>query len=250
MRVPFPIGGFYVRRGEARISEQEVVWERVMPPAIPPVPVPYKLGTFTLLLDFARLADGTTDDVLEFARRYGPLQGLNVQCGEREPLEYWRYQIAKAKGILSVATKLQDGELVADRDWEVLGVSFQKSSSTSASRAFVLGFQRFALLSALNSALRDWQVQPRISWSPFGARLELGGGTLLSGIGAQLVSAICRSDGFVICKNCGKPYAPVRKPRGGENHFCRDCGRKAALKLSARRFRQRHARSQPKGKSK
>jgi hypothetical protein len=255
-RPPFPIGGFYIRRSRAvRITETEIIWG-TMPRTVPfpqdLLPVPYDLRTFTLLQDFVALAaDSTPDALCEFAKRYGPLRGLKVHGGERESLKNWRYCIEFAKGVLEIARKLQDGQLAPDGEWRALGAEMgagPESMPRALKRTVQWMIQRAALTSSMNQILWLWGVRPSICWiSDSEVSLQLGGHTLLSGIGAQLLSAICRSDSFILCAACGRPYPPKRKPRKGEKHFCQECGKKAAVRLNQRKRRQSRARSRRKG---
>lgn len=243
-RQPFPVGGFYIRSGAARLNKGGIEWARAMPP----YPVPYDLSTFTLLEDFVALANATTDDLLEFAKRYGPLRGLEVWGGERERLTDWQRCIASARAILTVASKLQNEQPATDEEWAALNARI--SSGSGAPRRMILQLQKFSLSVALNDLLLRWGVLPRMRWPESeGARFELGGNTLLSGIGAQLLCAVCGTEGYVICSACGRLYPPKKRPRAG-NRFCPSCGKKAARRFAQRKYRQRQIELHRKGKAK
>ena len=244
-RIPLPVAGFYTRGGAVRIRGNKIFWERlsVAKLRVNPsgLPVPYETKTFTLLQQFLALSDGATDDLRKFAERYGPLGKLKPMGGERESLEDWRHCIARARALLAIANKLQQGQFLSDQDCAMLGCErFSVGTSTARPpRELIRSLERFALINAVNQILWLWDVRPSVSWRPGSeVHLELGGPTLLSGIGALLLSAICRSDRPLLCSACGKPYWPSRKPRDGENHFCQECGKKAARRLAQRRYSQ------------
>ena len=51
------------------------------------------------------------------------------------------------------------------------------------------------------------------------------------------IERILESKGPETCTSCGKHYTPNRKPQTGRNNYCQSCGRKAAVRDSARRKR-------------
>lgn len=248
----FPVGGFFIRAGAARIRGVKIVWEKLSMEELRRdprgLPVPYGLKGFRLLENFLALSNGKTNSVLKFAERYGPLRGLKPMGGEREYLNDWERCSSWARATLTVANKLQEGEPLREQDWAMLGSNPPQGPSTPRPpREFIRSMEKAALISTVNSILQLWDVRPSINWE-HGAELSLrlGGRTLLSGIGALLLSAICRSDRPVLCSGCGNAYFPRRKPREGENHFCAACGRKTARKLAQRKYMEK-LRSQKEG---
>lgn len=243
--LPFPVGGFFTRAGAARIRGDRIVWEKLSIEELKRdprgLPVPYGLKGFRLLENFLALSNGKTDSVLKFAERYGPLRGLEPMGGEREYLKDWERCSTWARATLTVANKLQEGEPLKEQDWAMLGGNPPQGPATPRPpRELIRSMERFALVSTVNSILLLWDVRPSINWEQ-GAEvsLRLGGRTLLSGIGALLLSAICRSDRPILCSGCGNAYFPLRKPREGENHFCAACGKPTARKLAQRKYMQK-----------
>jgi hypothetical protein len=250
--MPFPVGGFSTRAGAARIRGDKIVWEKLSEEELRRdprgLPVPYGLRGFRLLENFLALSNGKTDSVLKFAERYGPLRGLKPMGGEREYLKDWERCSTWARATLTVANKLQEGKPLREQDWAMLGGNPPLGPSTPRPpRELIRSMERSALIATVNSILLLWDVRPSVNWE-HGAEvsLRLGGRTLLSGIGALLLSAICRSDRPVLCSGCGNAYFPRRKPREGENHFCAACGRKTARKLAQRKYMEK-LRSQKEG---
>jgi len=246
-RLSLPVGPLYARTGSARIRCNEIVWRRLSNEAVrrDPSILPYVFEPkgFALLQEFLQLADTSDEDLCKFAQKYGPLRGLRPMGGEREALADWRYWITQAKAILTMANKLQDQMPTSKDEWAVLGVEFQKHGGKPP-QELKRSMEQFSLASHLNAFLRHWRVTPFVTWegASEGAseiRLNFGGGSLISAIGAQLLSAVCRNDRFVPCSACGCLYTPSRKPRGGENHYCYDCGKKAAKRIAQRKYSAR-----------
>ncbi len=73
-----------------------------------------------------------------------------------------------------------------------------------------------------------------------GAKLlvRLGGYGLYGALAIQLMFNVCRTDGLAVCTSCGTPYLPSRKPRRDRNSYCAECGRKAAVRDAAARYRR------------
>jgi hypothetical protein len=69
--------------------------------------------------------------------------------------------------------------------------------------------------------------------------IRLGGWSLYGAIAVQLVFEVSRTDGMVICTSCGTPFLPAtRRPRRDQNTDCLDCGKKAAARDAAARYRR------------
>ena len=241
-RLPFRVGGFYTRTGAVQIRGSKIVWERLSTAEPHPrnLPVPFKPKKFELLYDFVALSDGTIHDLCDFAQRHGPLTEIKPMGGEEESIQHWRRWSAFAKAMLSIANKFQDGEPLSRENWAVLGWDAPPAEAKPRPpREHIRSLERFAFVNGMNLTLWSWDVRPQIRWSQDSElRLEMGGRTLLSGIGALLLSAICRSDHPTLCSACGSLYPPSRKPRDGENRFCKKCGKRAARRLAQRRYIQ------------
>ena len=54
--------------------------------------------------------------------------------------------------------------------------------------------------------------------------------TLFSGLVLQLASSVCASGSFAICSCCSTPYSPARQPAPNTRSYCRECGRRAAVR--------------------
>jgi hypothetical protein len=254
---PFPTGGFYFRSGKARIRNGNIVWAKLSRGIDPSqLAVAFQQKTFRLLQDFEALAEGTDDNLCRFAERYGPLIGLKPMGGERESVEYWRRCISTVNAIHRISRAVNENKLlpVDDPDWAVLGVRYgTKEDWQQLPAKLRMEMQTSALTGALNWNFLFWQVQPLLTWRDgSGFQLQLGGPSLQSGIGVQLVSAICGKHPFYVCDNpsCGRWYTPSRKPRDFEKHFCRECRAGDKDKASKKLWRQRDTEEKRKKRAK
>jgi len=81
-------------------------------------------------------------------------------------------------------------------------------------------------------------VQPAMYANGAKLSVRLGGYGLYGALAIQLLFNVCRTDGLAVCRSCGTPYIPSRKPRSDRNAYCFDCGRKAAVRDAAARYRR------------
>jgi hypothetical protein len=63
------------------------------------------------------------------------------------------------------------------------------------------------------------------------------GGLLWAALALQLASAISGGAGLATCSACGALFLPRRVPAQMRNHFCSQCGTRAAWRLAKRRQR-------------
>lgn len=172
----------------------------------------------------------TPDDILQFARRYGPL-GLcrhgrppmhRVRNGERkwcapcgnEPVKRWLDYAALASSYLNLAA--------------ILKVDTGKR---------MRGLRQLFLQDGVNEWLGDAGIRLELNWSDNEPSLTLTGGAVFGALGVQLLSAVTANN-LAVCSGCGIPYLRKgRKPQAGRRNFCPDCGDKVANKLRVRRSR-------------
>lgn len=219
-----------------------------------------------LLGRFVRLADGNAAAVLRFARRYGPLRVVSRHesspLGERaqfawrgaEPVQEWYALARSAATLLRIAALRHQGRRVPPEDWRVAFTAGLLPISAAAAIGAVAAFEAFerAPSSARNSLqhaglpylVNAWltagQPSVQLAWPPGAApTIELAGDDLLGHLAAQLLAAVCQSEGPALCSSCGMPYAPKRRPRSDQRHYCAQCGKKAQARDAQRDLRQR-----------
>lgn len=170
------------------------------------------------------------DDILQFARRYGPL-GLcrhgcppmhRVKNGEHkwcppcgsEPVKRWLDYASLASSYLNLAAvvKVDTGKRMR-------------------------GLRQLFLQDGVNEWLGDAGIRLELNWSDNEPRLTLTGGGVFGALGIQLLLAITANN-LAVCSGCGIPYLREgRKPQAGRHNFCPDCGDKVANKLRMREWR-------------
>jgi len=112
-----------------------------------------------------------------------------------------------------------------------------------------LAAQKRALAAAVTHWIDESDVGLSINWAGSGIDLRLGladplgrGNRILTAVGVQMLCAVLRQESFVFCSACGRPYVPeTRRPRQGENHYCRDCGKRAKNRFAQRKYREHHS---------
>jgi hypothetical protein len=96
---------------------------------------------------------------------------------------------------------------------------------------------------AINTWIYYGGLRPHFHWGRKGSSVVLSTGdyaSLFGALAAQLMLMAARSEGFVTCSACGKPYAPARSPNRNRRRFCPECGIRAAWRASKRDLRQRN----------
>ncbi len=203
----------------------------------------------------------TPNDILRFARRYGPL-GL---CKHGLPPFHrgtWYkddYKDGELIGVTFTGEWLPAGG-GSERGWcapcgnEPLGkwLEYSGLALDYLNRAAVLkvdtgkrmrGMRQLFLQDGINEWLGDAGIRLELNWSSGEPILTLTGGGVFGALGVQLLSAVTNSN-LAVCSGCKKPYTRKgRKPQAGRNNFCHDCGDKEANKLRMRKFRT----TKPKG---
>jgi hypothetical protein len=81
----------------------------------------------------------------------------------------------------------------------------------------------------------DWYRTPKPD-------CRLSATNVMGAVAANLVLAIARVDGFIICSACGRPYAPQRQPRANQRNYCSDdrC-QKAKTSYASRNHKRKKA---------
>ncbi|MGO9057287.1 MAG: hypothetical protein ACLQU2_07865 [Candidatus Binataceae bacterium] len=216
-----------------------------------------------LLTEFVTLDDAPADQILEYARRYGPLGFCqhgdpNHRLGSegclpmvvparkpneagqvREAVQWWRNLAGHARALLNVAAQLSKGKVepitLVRLNPELIFSSRKQFRAAQRNPASFVAY-------GLDLWLRYFQVRPRISYNPRRKRFEthISGRPAFPGaLALQLLLAITRSLGVAVCSSCGKPFRPSRRPNPNRNCYCKACGIKAAWREAQARRRQK-----------
>src|SRR6202521_3705222 len=145
-----------------------------------------------ILDEFVRLSDGSRDAIRDYALKWGVLgicqhgvprthrfhpirhESLCMPIDYRsiddlgthtawEPLSAWRYYSRLARGILDIASRLHQGELVDDKSlWKRAGIHciFPDEFDKMSRRVY----QQFSISAAVNTWLEAAGVRPFFSW--------------------------------------------------------------------------------------
>jgi len=220
-----------------------------------------------LVQEFARLADATPGEILDFARRYGVLGMDESQSfpGQPnffegiEPIERWRTMAREVSGLLKVAASLQNNALI---DVDTIRAVSENALTLNAlqpgiwfwmEKPFPPGKEKRAAI-----ARRILDERIRFDWlRRFPSILSFERDTngdmnlvvdhlfgLLSLIGLQVMQAVARKSVY-FCSSCKLPFVRhggskmERRPKTGMERFCEQCGRAGALRLADERRKEK-----------
>jgi len=155
--------------------------------------------------------------------------------GGREPLSVWQRFSEQARSILNIAGRLNQDELGHESDWDVVHKHMIRRDRIGHS----VKQQRLDVAAFVNEWLLLGSVRPALHWdwdvNNCTIRFEVGfgdfsGSTLFGALASQLMLAVSNTR-LAFCKACQRYYAPPnRRAKRGQNNYCPDCGRKAALR--------------------
>lgn len=225
----------------------------------------------TLLSDFMRLADASDEQILDFAAEQGLLlicdhtipsmhnppdfpDSSMVQGGNgcvpmgwaavddrfvgREPLSFWRWLTAEAKGIVGVADRLRAKKKGSAEHWKPIDLSGDLTLDREDD-AFPWKMTLSDQRGALSRVLLDWQrwgdVRPSLEWQGGQPKVTIGSDGLFGALAVQLVLRVAGTERMTTCSECDQPYNPPRPPRKGERNFCDVCRADGAPQRHAQR---------------
>jgi hypothetical protein len=228
-------------------------------PEIPLAP-PVTEGRLALL-DFIALADASPDAIRTFVTNWGPLQ----LCRHHLPATHWlnegetapRYgprcldvdgdptygkeRIEDIRGwarmcraLLRIGLDLAADSTARGRteDWSILGKGPTPADAREANER---------LSSSLNAwlALGLVWVQVDLLAEP---RLRVTNEGVFGVLARELVRAVMNCS-MAICTACGEPYEPSRRPRAGEDTYCKKDSCKAMARAEASKRSRRHGKA-------
>jgi len=199
-------------------------------------------------------------DVLEFARRFGPLllcshglpplhpaQGdqedpalIRQSCRpvKREALGRWRYYVRQARAIVFISGSMRQGEPGPRDAWEELFQSQPKIDGgfpedtrnliDKLCQAHEKELTAAATWIYLKPFLDTWltlgglRLEISTYWHPLTSppRVQIAGSGTFGVLALQLLASITGSQGFYPCHACGDPYRPARRPQAGRRSYC------------------------------
>lgn len=229
-------------------------------------------STPRVLEDFIRLANAPKERLHQFTLRWG----LLVLCADHElpvthapferplsvdlppsaptiersndyklPLDRLRAYASALGAVLRVASAPRDNCAVQAEDVAAIAAVVPSGPSRSApEEGRQLSAHHDTLARALTTFLRWGGVETIVSWADSSPDVVLVVGDQRQGgffgaLAIELLAAVSRVDGPLLCAACGHPYLPTRRPDARRAHYCRECGRAAALRAASNKYRQR-----------
>ncbi len=179
-----------------------------------------------------------------------------------EPVWVWGYWVRQARALRRVIARLRAWKQADPADLTALGewgpwarelLAFDGASGWRWQDDLRPGLpsgsldrQKVYATEALDRWLALAQVGVRLGWRKERARLELGGGGLLGGLGLQLLHEAAGVEAILPCDWCQEPHVPVQSGARGTRTFCASCrGRHVPAILASREFRQRKQETDP-----
>jgi hypothetical protein len=143
----------------------------------------------------------------------------------RERLSAWRTWSKRARCLLNIGARLNQGKLAKVEDWQALKDLSDSGLGESEEARYMRTIEdgRRELASELDGWISMGQVRPRISWSKRRFSLDaVSSGPNLFGLLA-LAIAVAITDGISICSACGCDYKPRRRPNPNRREYCDSC---------------------------
>lgn len=204
-----------------------------------------------MLPAFCRLWDSPTENIREFATKYGVLEMCvhhlphthSKRCELRfamadgdlrayDPIEVWRTFSREADALLRIADRVLQGEPGRAEDWNLAFARHQAFYSLPADSPSkqTMAMNRLNLGGLLNEWIQLGDVRPFLDWdlSERKPRFKLGGrfSGLFGALALQLTMAVLQAGGIAICSHCHNDYRTKRQPKRNQKNFCPQCRKK------------------------
>ncbi len=204
-----------------------------------------------LLTEFLKVRD-STDSILRYARRWGPLGfcahdlpldrcleclGPGTLERRRESLATWRRIIRHVQWLLDTGAHLRTRDLDA-REEEFIGpppiesIRFPPVGAVAKTYPQIRRWSEF-LNGYLVRDMEDSNLTLTLSLAERRPRLVVGFRSLFGALVLQVALAITQSRGLTTCSSCGDPFFPQRNWK-----YCngKGCGRRAAMRAASKRY--------------
>lgn len=176
-----------------------------------------------LCFAFARLADGSDEQIRQFAAKYGPLR---VEMREEEAVDSWRHYARLTRALLRFRGDRVTGDRGDEDDWRVICKSISVGSLERRGLPYQL---QMAILAA---AVNTWFAQARghgiLAMVDGKLRVRPYASNLFGVLITQIAHVIARSDQTAVCAGCQNPFLPKRPLVRGSRQYCSRC-RKAKV---------------------
>jgi hypothetical protein len=208
-------------------------------------------GKDRFLEEFLHLRNASDAQVLRYAQKWGTLGNENDSVYQfppcsgfdwaddletpSEPVEGWRFLARKCNAALVIAARLHQRQLGVEADWQILGAGQQDAAWEIDKPPKTIAAQWDQLCFFLNGLTLASGLLPRIGMVRAQPTVVLSANSLLGAISHQLMLAASKAGAFAHCSECGNAYAPTRRPRIDQRHYCGECQRRGVVNRNAQR---------------
>jgi hypothetical protein len=188
------------------------------PPATQQVPV-------KLCFDFARLADGSEEEIRRFAAKWGP---LGLDKGGKEHIDDLRNYARLAKALLRFSAELLSGGAGAGEDWNTICESIAPGQNLADRAGLDSRFQMAIIASAVNTWFAKAHGHGILAIGDATLQVRPHASNLFGMLITQIAHVIARSDQLAVCDGCTAAFVRDRAPSRGPRQYCGKC-RKAKV---------------------
>ncbi len=218
-----------------------------------------------MLDSFVRLSDAPDQQILHYASQWGVLgiceHGLpyshNPPTGELwkghrpcypmevpksrssdglglyESVSDWRCFSRAARGLLNIAARLHFQKVGEREDWRAVFSVRPEFTPLVPYWKQGVGTDGFFLTCEISEWLRWGDVRSRPYWERGASSLRTGGGGLFGALALQILYAVNKVEGFVMCSGCGGEFIPRRRPNPNRRAYCDACRSKGVPERDA-----------------
>jgi hypothetical protein len=170
-----------------------------------------------LCFRFARLADGSLEEIRRFADRWGP---LGREIGIRQQADKWREYARLALAILRFAADFHGGKARRQEDWEIIWGPEREPVNL---KGLPWKIQAAVLANAVNrwiDAAKGISVLQVVAGRHVA---QISGSNLFGILATQVAYALARADQMAYCAGCGEFFRSRRLPSRGARRYCPIC---------------------------
>jgi len=188
-----------------------------------------------LCFEFARLAQGSVEEICCFAERWGP---LNLERREEEKVQNWRYYARLALALLRFTAALKAEGRGEEEDWRLI------CQTTPARELDRKGMPKQWQLAIVAAAVNNWFNDARehgiLTMLNHDLQVRPHASALFGILVTQIAHVIARSDQKAVCAGCHEPFQPTRPLSRGVRQYCKRCRkRRVPARDAMRDLRQR-----------
>jgi hypothetical protein len=215
-RIPRPVDAFLGPEGILEWTwypelEKRIEGDMRRAPALQAIPS-------QLCFQFAELAHGSDEQVVVFARRWGPLY---IQLRGQEELREWRRYAALAEALLRFTAERGVAGHGDDEDWRII---CESTKVGSIQRNQLTPHQQTAVTAlAVNTWFNDARGHRILDLVDGELQIRPNASNLFGILITQIAHVMAHTDQMAICAGCRKPFTPERPISRGARQYCRRC---------------------------